>query len=223
MKDTKNKNKIDLSSWKRKEHFDFFKDFEQPFWGITTAVDCTAAYRYCKENDIPFSTFYLYKSLLAANEVKEFRYRIEGDDVVEYEFISGSVTVLREDETFGFANFDYNPDFKLFRQDLEKSIAIEKENQGLRPDFNLIDLIHYSVLSLVQFTSFQHAQKLGTKHSVPQIVFGKFHYLEGRMKLPVSVHVHHALCDGLHVGRFITAFEKELTILEANPRPHYSS
>jgi chloramphenicol O-acetyltransferase type A len=223
MKDTKNKNKIDFVTWNRKEHFDFFKDFEQPFWGITTVVDCTEAYRYCKENDISFSTFYLYKSLLAANEVKEFRYRIEGDAVVEYEFISGSVTVLRKDETFGFANFDYNPDFKLFRQDLEKSIVHEKENQGLRPDFELVSLIHYSVLPLVQFTSFQHAQKLGTKHSVPQIVFGKFHLSEGRMKLPVSVHVHHALCDGFHVGKFITAFEKELAKPDVNPGPFYSS
>ena len=210
MKDTKNKTKIDFATWKRREHYTFFKDFEQPFWGITTAVNCTEAYHYCKANGIPFFTFYLHKSLLAANGVKEFRYRIEGEDVVEYREISGSVTVLREDETFGFANFGFNSNFDSFRAEIEKSLATEKKNQGLKPDFELISLIHYSVLPLVNFTGFQHAQKLGTKHSVPQIVFGKFHLSEGCMKLPVSVHVHHALCDGIHVGKFITAFEKAL-------------
>jgi len=216
MKDTINKTKIDFATWKRKEHYDFFKDFEQPFWGITTTVDCTEAYQYCKENTIPFFIFYLYKSLIAANQVKEFRYRIEGSDVVEYERISGSVTVLREDETFGFANFGFVEDFNLFKKDVSDSVANVKSQEGLKPDFELVSLIHYSVLPLVRFSSFQHAQKLGTKHSVPQIVFGKFHNADGRMKLPVSVHVHHALCDGIHVGKFIEAFEKELAVPVSN-------
>lgn len=212
MKDTTNKTKFEFATWNRREHFAFFENFEQPFWGVTTAVDCTDAYQHCKQNNIPFFAFYLHKSLLAANRIKEFRYRIEGEDVVEYREISGSVTVLREDETFGFANFKYNSNFQLFRADVEESLSNEKKQFGLKPDFDLISLIHYSILPLVQFTSFQHAQKLGTKHSVPQIVFGRFHLSEGRVKLPVSVHVHHALCDGIHVGKFIAEFEKLLAL-----------
>ncbi|WP_159473225.1 chloramphenicol acetyltransferase [Dyadobacter sp. 3J3] len=215
MKDTISKTKIDIENWKRKEHFDFFRSFEQPFWGITTEVDCTRSYQYCKENKIPFSTFYLYKSLLVANQIPEFRQRIENGDVFEYGKISGSVTVLRENETFGFANFKFEKNFELFREALESQILTEKQNLGLKPDFSLNSLIHYSVIPLVRFSSFQHAQKTDTEHSVPKIVFGKYYKNENGMFLPISIHVHHALCDGVHVGKFVKAFEKEMQ-MESN-------
>jgi len=35
---------IDLNSWKRREHYSFFKDYQEPFFGITANVDCTKAY-----------------------------------------------------------------------------------------------------------------------------------------------------------------------------------
>ena len=35
------KQKIDLSTWNRKEHFEFFCTFEEPFFGITTQIDMT--------------------------------------------------------------------------------------------------------------------------------------------------------------------------------------
>ncbi|GLU53771.1 CatA-like O-acetyltransferase [Dyadobacter frigoris] len=209
MKDTINKTKIDIESWKRKEHFDFFRGFEQPFWGITAEVDCTGSYEYCKTYNIPFSTFYLYKSLIVANRIPEFRQRIENGSVFEYEKISGSVTVLRENETFGFANFSYLEDFDLFKNELESQISEEKNRYGLKPDFNLNSLIHYSVIPLVRFSSFEHAQKMDID-SVPKIVFGKFNKIENRLFLPISIHVHHALCDGVHVGKFVKAFEKEM-------------
>lgn len=212
MKDTVSKTKIDIENWKRKEHFDFFRSFEQPFWGITAEVDCTDSYEYCKEYKIPFSTFYLYKSLLVANRIPEFRQRIENGAVFEYEKISGSVTVLRENETFGFANFGYHEHFYLFRNELESQVSEEKSRYGLKPDFTLNSLIHYSVIPLVRFSSFQHAQKMDTEHSVPKIVFGKFHKIEKRLFLPISIHVHHALCDGVHVGKFVNAFEKEMLL-----------
>lgn len=218
MKDTTSKTKIDIENWKRKEHFNFFRSFEQPFWGVTTEIECANSYHYCKENQIPFSTYYLYKSLLAANQIPEFRQRIENGEVFEYEKISGSVTVLRENETFGFANFNYQEDFDLFKNELKTRISSEKNNHGLKPDFNLNSLIHYSVIPLVRFSSFQHAQKMDTEHSVPKIVFGKFYKKRNRMFLPISIHVHHALCDGVHVGKFVKAFEKEM-LMETNFLP----
>jgi len=38
------KTKLDISSWNRKDHFAFFKQFEEPFFGVTVPIDCTTAY-----------------------------------------------------------------------------------------------------------------------------------------------------------------------------------
>ncbi|PYF77309.1 chloramphenicol acetyltransferase [Pedobacter nutrimenti] len=205
------KTKIDISAWKRKDHFYFFKDFEQPFFGISTALNCTSAYRYCKAYQIPFFLFYLHKSLMAVNALKEFKHRIEQDQVCEYECISGSVTVLRRDETFGFAYFGYDPDFKVFCKEVKEAIAQEKVARGLQSKADRKDVIHFSVLTGIEFTALQHAQKQSAD-SIPKIVFGKVKAQNGQVLMPLSIHVHHALCDGVHVSKLISSFQQHLEL-----------
>ncbi len=45
---------------------------------------------------------------------------------------------------------------------------------------------------------------------MPKIAFGKFTQEDQRMLLPISVEVHHALMDGLHVGRYLSQLEEAL-------------
>ena len=55
------KQKIDITSWNRKEHFEFFSTFEEPFFSITTPIDMTIAYEKAKVKQIPFFVYYLNK------------------------------------------------------------------------------------------------------------------------------------------------------------------
>lgn len=203
---------IDTTQWKRKAHYNFFRNFQQPFFGVTSEINCTQAYRYCKAYKIPFLMYYLHKSLAAANLVGEFRHRIQGEQVVEYAKISGSITVLRSDETFGFAYFDYHKDFGKFAEEAGRAIDLERSASGLKLETGMDSIIHYSILPGIRFTSMQHAQMTGSSDSVPKIVFGKMSEHSGQVTLPVSVHVNHALCDGLQVSRYFDTFTNLLQI-----------
>ncbi|MEJ5052698.1 CatA-like O-acetyltransferase [Sphingobacterium sp. MYb382] len=207
-----NKYKIDISNWKRRDHYNFFKGFQQPFFGITNMINCTEAYAYCKAHGVNFFLYYLHKSLIAVNQIKEFRYRMEGEEVFEYAIISGSVTVMRRNETFGFAYFNYQPNFESFSTTARLAIDHEKTNNGLQLRADLTSLIHYSVLPRVNFTSMQHAQHIASTDSIPKIVFGKLSFEGTQVLLPVAVHVHHALCDGIHVSNFFDAFNRQMQI-----------
>jgi chloramphenicol O-acetyltransferase type A len=44
--------------------------------------------------------------------------------------------------------------------------------------------------------------------SAPSISFGKMTECNGKRSMPVSVHVHHALVDGLHIGQYIDCFQQ---------------
>jgi chloramphenicol O-acetyltransferase type A len=55
------KEKIDINTWIRKDHFKFFSAFEEPFFGVTVDVDCTATYEEAKENNVSFFLFYNHK------------------------------------------------------------------------------------------------------------------------------------------------------------------
>jgi len=207
-----NKSKIDLKIWKRRDHYNFFHKFDQPFVGISTEINCTSAYHYCKTYQVSFFMFYLYKAHLAANYIKEFRYRIEEEELFEYKEVSGSVTILRSDETFGFAYFDNQPNFSQFMQASRIAIESEKHASGLAPKLEVKGVIHYSVLPLIKFNGLQHAQMLSAKDCTPKIVFGKLDFRNGQVFLPLSVHVHHAVCDGLHIGKYIEHFQSQMEV-----------
>ena len=70
------KNLLDIDNWPRKEHFHFFKQFEEPFFGVCIPIDCSVAYQKAKENKHSFFISYLHKALVAANRIECFRYRI---------------------------------------------------------------------------------------------------------------------------------------------------
>ena len=199
--------KIDIDTWERKELYSFFKDFDEPLYGITSELECTGAYAYAKSRGISFFLYYLYLVLKTVNRTEAFRYRIEGDDLFLYDVVDASSTIDRENGTFGFSYIPYDQELDLF---LEKA---EAEVKRVRGDERLIsnefgeNIIHFSALPWIRFTSVSHPRNFGTGESIPKITMGRF-YMEGeRMMMPVSVYVHHGLADGLHVGQFFETLQ----------------
>ena len=94
---------IDIATWNRREHYEHFSAFDDPFFGVTVQVDCTRAYQEAKTKGISFSLLVLHRITTAAAAVEEFRYRIEGDKVVCYDSLLPEATVGRDDHTFSFA------------------------------------------------------------------------------------------------------------------------
>jgi chloramphenicol O-acetyltransferase type A len=201
---------LDLEGWKRRQHFEFFRRYEKPWFNICADVDVSALVARCAEPGGPsFFLASLWLSLVAANAVEELRYRLRGDQVVVHPVIHGGSTVLMPDETFAFAYFGYRPGFPAFAETGARELERVKGGPGgLQPEADRDDLIHYSVIPWVAFSSFSHARTSARDLSVPKIVFGRHRRVGERRLLPVSVEVHHALVDGLHVGRFYERYEE---------------
>ena len=67
------KQTIDITHWNRREHFEFFSQFDDPFFGITTLVDFTKAYEHIKAHRRPFflsSVHFLLKRKPSGSEQK---------------------------------------------------------------------------------------------------------------------------------------------------------
>ncbi|WP_395046258.1 CatA-like O-acetyltransferase [Flavobacterium sp.] len=202
------KQKLNLNTWNRKEHFLFFKQMEEPFFGITTTIDCTNAYDKSKELDISFFTFYLHKTLLAVNAIENFRYRIINDEIYIFDTIDASATIMREDKTFGFSLMEYSNNINDFAEITKTEIARIQNTTGLiTRDFEE-NLIHFSALPWLNFTSFSHARSFTFPDSCPKISFGKMMIENGKKTMSMSVHVHHGLMDGYHVGQFVNLFQE---------------
>jgi chloramphenicol O-acetyltransferase type A len=200
---------LDLENWNRKEHFLFFKQMDDPFFGITTTIDCTKAYSTAKQLGTSFFTYYLHKTIVAVNAIEPFRYRIFEDAAYLYDSIDVSATIMREDNSFGFSLIEYSPDFEVFAKNTKTEIERIKNTTGLfTREFPNDNLIHFSALPWVNFTSLSHARSFTFPDSCPKISFGKMMIgKDGKRTMSMSIHVHHGLIDGLHVGQFVDYFE----------------
>ncbi len=173
--------------------------------------EVTGLRQYVKEHQLSFFVVALYLSTKAANAVSPFRYRLRGEQVLVHDVIHAGSTVLQPNEAFTFCYFDYTTNFEEFHADAKRKLAqIAAGAQVFEPRETQDDLLHYSMIPWISFTSFAHARRLRSEDSVPKIVFGKYYEGEGKIKMPVSVEVHHALLDGLHVGKFFALFENYL-------------
>lgn len=199
---------LDLNSWARKEHFHFFSQFEEPFFGLTLNIDCTIAYATAKEKGTSFFLHYLHKSLTAANRIPAFRYRIVEGQVWIYDQVDASPTIDRPDGTFGFSYLVYQEDYLEFKAGADLEIGQVKNSSSLFPARLGECVIHYSALPWISFSSLSHARSFSFQDSSPKISFGKVTEQDGKKTMPVSIHVHHALVDGLQVGQFMECFQQ---------------
>ncbi len=202
------KQKLDLNSWNRKEHFLFFKQMDEPFYGITTIIDCTQAYAKAKALGVSFFSYYLHKTLSSVNAVENFRYRIIEDEVYIFDVIDASATVMREDTTFGFSYMPFTEDINEFTQIVQAEIERMQTTTGVFTREYPENLIHFSALPWINFTSLSHARSFTWPDSCPKISIGKLTDENGKKSMPISVHVHHGLADGYHVGLFLEKLQQ---------------
>ena len=199
---------LNINEWKRKAHFHFFKQFEEPFFGVCIDIDCSKAVEFAKQEETSFFLYYLYHSLKAANQCEPFRYRIvEKEQVIVYDHINASPTINREDGTFGFSVLPYRESFEQFVETALPIVEEVRNAEGLEPANDGSNMIHYSSLPWLKFTSLSHARSFSFPDSIPKISFGKATEENGVWKMPVSIHAHHALMDGKDVADYVDLFQ----------------
>ncbi|MGO4772629.1 CatA-like O-acetyltransferase [Flavobacterium sp. W22_SRS_FK3] len=201
---------LDLENWNRKEHFAHFSKMEEPFFGATVEIDCTKAYQKAKTLKTSFFISYLHKTLVAVNAIENFKYRISEDQIYINNRVDVSATIGREDGTFGFSLMEYNPDYTIFEKNaLAETERIQNTSGLFTRSFDDDNVIHFSAIPWLNFTSLSHARSYSYPDSCPKISFGKMITLDnGKKTMAMSVHVHHGLMDGLHVGKFADLFQE---------------
>lgn len=201
---------IDIENWKRREHFDFFKQLDYPHFNICCNLDITEFKKYISDNKLPFFISALYAASKAANEIPEFRLRIREDKVIEHEKINPSFTLITEEEVFSFCKTKFMEKFVDFRQNTQKDIEMAKGNVNMKDEPGQDNLLFITSIPWISFTSIAHPIQMKAVDSIPRISWGKFFEENDKIKLPLSVQVHHALVDGIHVGQYINRLQNIL-------------
>ena len=171
-------------------------------------MDCTKAYTKAKELGVSFFTYYLHKTLVAVNNTENFRYRIQDEKVFIYDKINVSSTILRDDKTFGFSEIEYNEHLNTFIENYNTEATRVKNTSGLFTREYNENIVHFSALPWINFTSISHSRSFTFPDSCPKFSFGKMTTENDKKFMSMSVHVHHGLVDGYHLGLFFEEFER---------------
>lgn len=201
--------RVDGEAWARMSLFNFFKEFAEPYHGVCIRVDCTTTYRYAKEHGLSVALAIEHRALAAAQRIENLRLRIVGEEVWLYDQIHGSSAVGRPDETIGFAYYRYSPALERFVREAAQEVERVRRRNDLARN-PAANVIRFSTLPWLDFTSISHARHFGLQDSAPRITFGKITVSDERRTMPVSIHLHHGLADGLHAGQFVEHFQSLL-------------
>jgi chloramphenicol O-acetyltransferase type A len=169
---------------------------------LCAEVDISAFRPAVRAKNLSFTVSTAYVLARAANEIPEFRLRIRGEQVVEHEVVHPSFTVLNEQELFSFCSVPYRSDLAGFAALAAERMARAQAEPVLSDESGQDDLLFMTSLPWVSFTSMLHPIHMHPADSVPRIAWGKFFERDGRIRMPVAVQAHHALMDGVHVGRY---------------------
>lgn len=201
---------IDKGSWSRLQHFEFFNAFNHPHFNMCANLDLTRLLPYIKDHKHSFSAAIVYLISRAANAIPEFRYRIRGEQIVEHDTVNPSLTILLDNGLFSFCTIDYSPNFSQFAGRASRQIAAVKQDPSLSDPPGRDDLLLMTAIPWVSFTSFMHPMTLHPSDSFPRFAWGKYFEENGRLKMPLSVQGHHALMDGLHMGKYYQLIQEYL-------------
>ena len=199
---------IDMETYKRRSHFEYFNSLEYPYVGTTSNVDISTFLEKVKKEKLPFFFSFCYNVSKAANSVPQFRQRIIDGKIIEFQYCQTSHTVALEDGTFCYCTLNADMPFEDYIAYATEEQEKAKRKRSIEDDGSLSKLF-ISTLPWLSFTSLVQPVPIPAD-SNPRITWGRYFEQEGKVLMPVTVLCNHALIDGLHIAAFYEALERSL-------------
>jgi chloramphenicol O-acetyltransferase type A len=213
---------IDLESYPRKDLYKHFLTFEIPVVTRTIQIDVSALLAYAKSRGLRFSLTLGFVLTRATNHVPELRHRILHDELVSYDRIIPSFTILGPDKKIYFSKGVFSDRFK---DDYSSNAAIiERAAQGQEPNIGSDNqgqiFITNNPWNTFTSLSFPYSRRVA---SMPVFGIGKMFQSNGRTMAPLAIQTHHGLTDGYHIGHFLDNMNRHLEDPDMIDHPFASS
>lgn len=196
--------KIDLDSWNRKGRFLAYQHVDYPYINLGADIDVTGLYRFAKDSSLSFYFSMVWCAWKISNEIPNFRYRFEDQEVFDMECnVLGVAHIPKGSEDFILFPASVKED--IFENVLETTLRATLGDQFadiMGPDGWAPEYIGCTCIPWVSYTHMiRTVTKMG-KDCNPRLSWGKYYWVGDKLKMPFTVQVHHGLMDGYHVGQY---------------------
>lgn len=207
---------IILDEWPRRMQYENFINYTNPIFSVGTTIDVTNLVQYCEKNDMSFFSAFLYVVTRSINSVEEMRIRVVKDELVLFDKVHPGYVVLCENGELRTCLTEADDDYKTFYDKTRADITRTREqskasyNEGITNDVYYISCLPWIKINSV-INPYNFADKEQT--SIPRIMWGKYYKNGDRYEIGFDIAVHHALADGVHIGKVIECMEELLSTL----------
>ena len=199
---------IDRTCWEREPYFQHYHQQVPCSYSLTASLDVTRL----REGGVKLYPALLYLLTAQVNEQPQFRtaFNREGSLGI-YQEMCPSYTVFHpEGENFSNLWTPWDPDYGTFLA----AYLEDRERFGSEPGFfpkpgQPDNVFTVSMVPWISFEGFHLNLPKGNDYLLPIFTAGKIRREGGRQLLPLAIQVHHAVCDGFHVARFLEGLQEK--------------
>lgn len=199
--------RIQLDGWARREHFEHYRSQVPCTYSMTTKLDITALV----EAKVRLYPAMLYLITRAVNRFPQFRMDFDSEGKLGvYGEMHPCYTIFhRDSETFSNLWTEYTEDYSVFCRAYERDLEQFGNNKSMMAKPGVpANTFPVSMIPWESFDGFNLNLEKGYGYLLPIFTMGRYTENNGRYLLPLSIQVNHAVCDGFHVCRFISALRE---------------
>lgn len=197
---------IDIENWERREFYEHFIGEVVCSYSATVNLDITAL---CGQRLYPAMIWLLTKTV---NKMPEFRTSLRKEGLGVYDSMHPMYTVFnKENKNFSGIWSYFSENYEEFLKNYEEDSKRYSFSKRYAPKEGTPEnSFNISMLPWLEFTSMNINVYDEGKFLLPIFTLGKFFERDGRRFLPLAIQVHHAVCDGYHVGIFVEKLQDEI-------------
>ncbi|MBP5353265.1 MAG: chloramphenicol acetyltransferase [Alphaproteobacteria bacterium] len=207
---------IDKETYYRKDVFRHFSEDCKCSTSMTARIDVTDLVAYSKKSTTKFYINFLYILSKVLNSREDYRmgYLWQTEELICWDVINPTQYVFHEDtETCSLVYTKYNADYNKFYADALQDLEAAKKNNEYGLDMvNHPNWFDASYISWLSYDSLNLELPDGYLYFAPIINWGRYREENGRLVMPVTVRLNHAIADGYLVANVFRLLEQEIKV-----------
>ena len=197
---------IDMENWNRKEFYEHFINEVVCSYSVTVNLDITNL------RDARLYPAMIWLLTKTVNEMPEFRTSLTKAGLGIYDSMHPMYTVFnKENKNFSGIWSYYSEHYMEFLKNYDEDVCVYSKSKRYAPkDGTPENSFNISMVPWLEFTSCNLNVYDDGKFLLPIFTMGKYFERDGKRLLPLAIQVHHAVCDGYHVGMCVELLQTNI-------------
>ena len=205
---------VDKETYYRKGVFRHFSEDCKCSTSMTARIDVTKLAAYSRRTGTRFSLNFLYLLSKVLNSREDYRmgYLWQTVELICYDTIHPTQYVFHEDtETCTVVYTVYCEDYDRFYKDALRDVEEAKKTReyGLDAE-NHPNWFDASYIPWLSYDALNIELPDGYLYFAPIVNWGKYREENGRLMMPVSIRLNHAIADGYLIAKVFDLLQKEI-------------